>query len=369
MRKNSFMLLLISALMGISAVNSTFILPVSAADSTITKTIIVKDSHGALLSNALVAVGYEDPSDANHIGINWAWTTPVLTGDNGEAVISGLPQNAGSYTELYIEPAIGSTDAMYYANPSTHNFTLAASETLNITLNAATFFVSLFDSAGQPAPIHTGYAFPQFTDPTTHQQMWVFINILRQGIFGAYVDPTVTNGPTNFQVWDFSVDNANNPEAMVFYSMDISSASDGAPKTVAFSDALRNVHVNLDETDHSYHFSLLKTSFKHQIVDPVDLRPMNRAYLVVCFDGSNNCQGVTGANGRVGLPDGEWKIMAMSGAPGNTFATQDYTAVLWSFLIMAMASRVAAIKAAINFGFASRNFRVAKVTPIVPGPP
>lgn len=313
--------------MGISTVNSTFILPVSAADSTITKTIIVKDSNGALLSNALVAVGYDDPSDANHIGINWAWTTPVATDVNGEAVISGLPQNAGIYTELYIEPAIGSTDAMYYANPSTHNFTLAASETLNITLNAATFFVSLFDSAGQPAPIHTGYAFPQFTDPTTHQQMWVAINILRQGIFGAYVDPTVVNGSTNFLVWDFTVDNANNPEATVSYSMQISSASVGAPKTVAFSDALRNVPVNPDGTDHSYHFSLIKTSFKYQIVDPVNLQPMTRAYLMACDAGVNNCWS-WGAKGTVGLPDGEWKIMAMSGAPGNTFATQDYTAVV-----------------------------------------
>ena len=317
--------------MGISAVNSTFILPVSATDPTITKTIIVKGSNGALLSNALVAVGYQDPSDtkdANHIGINWAWTTPIATNEHGEAVISGLPQNAGSFTELYIEPAIGSTDAMYYANPSTHNFTLAASETLNITLKAATFFVSLFDSAGQPAPIHTGYAFPQFTDPTTHNLMWVYINILRQGIFGAYVDPTVANGPTYFQAWDFSKDNANNPEAMVNYSMDISSASLEAPKTVAFSNAYTGDTVNLDGTDHSYHFSLLKTSFKHQIVAPDSSTPLDRAYLVVCFDGSNKCWGMTGADGRVGLPDGEWKIMAMSDAPGNTFATQDYTAVV-----------------------------------------
>jgi hypothetical protein len=35
----------------------------------------------------------------------------------------------------------------------------------------------------------------------------------------------------------------------------------------------------------------------------------------------------------------------------------------------AIASSVAATKAAISFGFASRNFFVAKVTPIVPGPP
>ncbi|CAB4751662.1 unannotated protein [freshwater metagenome] len=315
---------LIFSLLGIFSTNSSFISPASAAD-TVTKTITVTGSNSSPSVGALVSIGYEDPNTTNGYGIGWTWTTPRATDANGRIVISGLPKGVGDgfYSELYIQPALGSTDAIYYASPNYQNFNLANSESLEITLNPATFFATLEDSDGNPLPALAGVGHIQT------QNDFVWTNTLRPGKVGLYVAPTVGNGENwQFSIWNFKPDNVNNPEAMTQFNMSISSTSGNAPKTVSFKNLFTGDAIP-ENGDGSYHFRLMKTSFKYEIVDPVERKP-TQAYLSVCpdLDNLNDCRGLTGKNGRVGLPVGEWKIRVMTQAAGNTFAAQDYTAVV-----------------------------------------
>jgi hypothetical protein len=156
----------ISLLLGLF-VTSPVALESAYADTTITKTIVVRGADGNVLPNALVAIGYSDDIDP----LGWHWTNAVATNSSGQVVFSGLPVT--DYAEIYVEPSVddvsnGLAQATSRLASPYGVFKLDTSSTFNIRLLAATLRLNLKYSNGHPMPVHTGVYWPS----DSNQDYW-----------------------------------------------------------------------------------------------------------------------------------------------------------------------------------------------------
>ena len=286
----------------------------AAAAGTVTKTINVKDSTGAALPNALVAVGYED---ANAPG-GWVWTEPVTTNSSGQAVLTNLPQLTSEWTELYVEPPVSNTvDAFGFMSKDNGNFDLSSSSTVNIDLQAATVRVNLVKSGGGAAPVHSYLAWPK----DSSRNVWNFPNILREGPFGIYVDSSL-NCNTNSGNWNISFGYPDSSTGEASNSQYILNSSGCNPtRTISFKEPISDT--TAQQVDGVWQLKSYKRNFFFNIVGPNSYATLQDTWLDVCKITNNNEQ-CFGANGNIGVPDGEYKLRANPGSTG--FATSLFTA-------------------------------------------
>lgn len=288
----------------------------ASATGTVTKTINVKDSNGAALPDALVAVGYED---ANAPG-GWVWTSPVTTNSSGQAVLSNLPLLTTEWTELYVEPPVGDTvDAFGFQSKDNGNFNLSSSSTVNVNLQAATVRVNLVKSTGGAAPVHSYIAWPK----DSSRSSWNVPNILREGPFGIYVDSSL-NCTNNGGNWNMSFGYPDSSTGEASNSQFILVATGCNPtRSITFKEAISGN--TSQQVDGVWQLASYKRSFFFNIVGPSDLVSIESAWLDVCkvTDNGDQC---FGGNGNVGVPDGTYKLRANPGDSG--YATSLFTATI-----------------------------------------
>ena len=291
----------------------------ASAAGTVTKTINVKDSSGAALPGALVAVGYED---ANAPG-GWIWTSPVTTDSSGQAVISNLPQLTEEWTELYVEPPINdSINAFGFMSKDFGNFSLSSSSTVNINLQAATVRVNLVKSNGGAAPVHSWLAYPK--DST--RNIWLVPNTLREGPFGLYLDESLNCSNSNGN-WDLSFgypDSSTGEANQSNFSLQATGCNPN--RSLSFVEPISNTQVQ--QANNVWQLQSYKSNFFYNIVAPTDNSMVRGTWLDICkvSDNGDQCYGGQGAAGNVGLPDGVYKLRANPGSSG--YAAAEFTATI-----------------------------------------
>jgi len=300
---------------------------VASAAGTVTKTINVRGANNSLLPNALVAVGYEDPNAANGY---WTWTTPVTTNSQGQAVITGLPQDSNIFTELYIEPEVSDTaNAILYRNvdPEYGGFTLQSTETLNITLPPAAVRVNLVDTMGSDAPVYSRIEFPNVSG---YNRNYSAFNILRTGAFGLAFSPDATcdikSNRWGVYVGPLQTNESSVAVARTTYNLSMPDCTSRALKVVGqFNDT------ETAKVSNVYQLAFAKRLFNYAIVSPeVDRARLTDAWLEIC-SGTGNAErcdwGGPDAAG-LGLPDGTYRISVNPGSSG--FAQSSYSLVVGS---------------------------------------
>lgn len=286
----------------------------ASAAATVTKTVVVHDINGAAVVGALVAFGYDDVTAPYR---NWSFTANAVTDSQGVATITGLPQNAAS-AELNVQPATAdNTNAAFWSYQNdAMNWNLSQDSTINVTMQAANFWLNAKSSTGGDVPLHTSVYFPEFY-PTGE---WFQGNLLRLGKMGFYMDPGLTNwGQQPFYIAPWNA--ASSPDSQSFSLTTFVNSIPTLlnPVTSATITSPGNV----------WTINLPVTTFKFQPVSPIDSTVQAGHRLEVDFpNGVNDRWFQFNLIDKLALPDGTFK-MRMSPAYGrNDFAAAIYTAVV-----------------------------------------